>query len=385
MSGESGGSVGAIVSVIRDKSAKPIKRIQALGEFLEHQRDELFSSLPRHVTVDRMQALVMKTFRLQPKLLDCSMASIVSAIIDASSVGLEIDGVLGQAYLIPYKDEAKLVPGYRGLLDLARRHGNVKVSTRLVFPEDEFHFEFGDDERIVHKPNLKAAAKYKDEDAVYVYLIAKVGDEVVCRSVWSTEQVNAHKERYSPSYRKASSPWNTAWGSMARKTLIRHVIARGEVPVSSVVQRLAVREELIEARMAFDALPHKAKTIGDIAPDDDPRDAMSDDDMGDFIDSVDIDDEEEAPRVGEPPEDIIQGQQEEPVDPSPAKVDDGSSAINPKKGETPRAFIERLVGRCRRGDVDKQTALAICKKQGREGFLGRDDVIVASEMLQKLA
>jgi recombination protein RecT len=33
---------------------------------------------------------------------------------------------MGQCYLIPYKSECQLIPGYQGLLDLVRRSGKVK-------------------------------------------------------------------------------------------------------------------------------------------------------------------------------------------------------------------------------------------------------------------
>ena len=75
-------------------------------------------------------------------------------MIQSSQLGLYVDGVLGHAYLVPYwngkekRREVQLIPGYKGLIDLARRSGSVEsISARVVYKNDDFDFEYGLDDR----------------------------------------------------------------------------------------------------------------------------------------------------------------------------------------------------------------------------------------------
>ena len=82
---------------------------------------KLYEGLPRHLSPDRMTSLVLGCLRKTPKLLSCTQTSLFSAIAQASTLGLEMDGTLGQAYLVPYGSECTLIVGYKGLLSLMRR------------------------------------------------------------------------------------------------------------------------------------------------------------------------------------------------------------------------------------------------------------------------
>ena len=59
-------------------------------------------------------------------------ASLMSAIVKASQLGLEVGSAMGHAYLVPYKTEATLIIGYRGMLALARRSGEIQSITARV-------------------------------------------------------------------------------------------------------------------------------------------------------------------------------------------------------------------------------------------------------------
>src|SRR5690606_10013457 len=100
-----------------------------------------------------------------------------------------------------------------------------------------------------------------DKAVTHVYLIVRDRENVViCRSVWTKAQVERHKERYSAAYKsgKKDSPWLTNWQAMARKTVIRDAVARGELPVSVDIQQMATNEEVIEAEFV-------RRTVGDHA------------------------------------------------------------------------------------------------------------------------
>ena len=77
--------------------------VASFRDFLEKQKTQLAAALPRHINSDRMIRLACTEFSKNPLLQKCTPASVFGAIIQASQLGLEI-GVLGQAYLVPYRN-----------------------------------------------------------------------------------------------------------------------------------------------------------------------------------------------------------------------------------------------------------------------------------------
>jgi recombination protein RecT len=62
--------------------------------------------------VERLMRTVMISVERLPRLLDCDRQSLFNAAMSAACLGLEVDGVTGQAYLLPFKGKAQLVIGY---------------------------------------------------------------------------------------------------------------------------------------------------------------------------------------------------------------------------------------------------------------------------------
>ncbi len=134
--------------------------ITAFRGFLEKQKAQLAAALPKHVSPDRMIRLACTEFAKNPLLQKCTPVSVFGAIIQASQLGLEI-GVLGQAYLVPYRNtknntyEAQFIPGYKGLIGLARRSGEVtSIETNIVYANDRFDLKLGLETSVDHVPNL---------------------------------------------------------------------------------------------------------------------------------------------------------------------------------------------------------------------------------------
>ena len=214
-------------------------------KFLENNIGKVFSALPKHMTPERMIRIVCSCVTRNPKLLQCKPITLINAVVQASSLGLEPDGVLGQAYLVAYKDEVVLIPGYRGLLDLVRRSGQVQsIHWDCVYDGDRFDYEFGDRPFITHKPASDVERLKKPITHVYVIVWLKGGG--IQRSVWSRQQIDAHKERFSEGWKYAEkkgrkdSPWHTDWPAMAKKTVLRDMVKL--LPVSVEIQRFAETE-----------------------------------------------------------------------------------------------------------------------------------------------
>src|SRR5215471_11009246 len=122
---------------------------------LEKFKGEITRALPRHLNPDRMCRITLTEFRKNPRLAECDSRSVFAAIIVASQLGLE-PGVLGQAYLVPYKNECQLIPGYQGLIDLVRRSTLVqRIEAHVVRHGDKFTYKTGLKTTLEHEPLLE--------------------------------------------------------------------------------------------------------------------------------------------------------------------------------------------------------------------------------------
>src|SRR3954469_9300893 len=99
-----------------------------------------------------IRTIVVSVERL-PKLLECDRQSLFNSAMSAAVLGLEVDGVTGQAYLIPFKGRAQLVVGYKGYNTLAARSG-ITITGAVVREGDEFDYELGSGGFVRHKPAL---------------------------------------------------------------------------------------------------------------------------------------------------------------------------------------------------------------------------------------
>lgn len=226
---------------------------QGLRNFLgsDQVQKALLAVLDDDVRTRRFCRVLLTSVMATPKLLECTQESVFGSIMEAAQLNLDIDGVLGQAYLVPYGKEATLIAGYKGLLALVRRSGECKLeSCECVYKADLFRYAMGTSPFIEHVPR---EVEYTDDRITHVYAIFRHSDGTATINVWTIDRIHAHKKRYSPSWQHRDSAWQTSFPAMARKTVIRDTINSGRVPVSVEVQRLTMREAKIEAEALADS------------------------------------------------------------------------------------------------------------------------------------
>lgn len=181
--------------------------------------------LPKHVTPDRMMQVALTAFTTTPALQECYVPSLISSVVQASAMGLEPNTVLGHAYLVPFNNKKKrrtdcqLIIGYRGLIDLARRSGEIiSLNAHAVYQQDEFSYEYGLEEHLRHIPS-------EDDDPgelTHVYAIAHLKGGGHVFEVMTKKQVDKIRAG-SQSGGSQYSPWSTHYEAMARKTVIRRL------------------------------------------------------------------------------------------------------------------------------------------------------------------
>lgn len=209
-----------------------VKTTGQMKDLIEKMRPEFERVLPKHINPDRILRIATSAVIRTPKLMQCKVNTVMLAILQASILGLEPSTPLGEGWLIPFKDDCQFIPGYRGLLKLARQSGEVaSISAYPVYKNEEFDVSYGLKPNIIHKPIL-------DGDRGQLRLVYAIGilkDKMALPYVTVLSLAEIEKIRDNSQGWRAfkaglikSSPWQpeTAGGSfeqMAIKTAYRRI------------------------------------------------------------------------------------------------------------------------------------------------------------------
>lgn len=272
------------------------------GTMLDIVRSKSFQAqmalaLPKSMTAERLTRIVMTECRKVPALMQCNQESFFGAVLQCAQLGLEPGSALGHCYLLPFgngksrdgRPNCQLIIGYRGMIDLARRSGQiVSINAYCVHEADEFEYELGLHPDIHHRPSSLA----ERGPVTYVYAVAVLKGGGVQFEVMSRAEIEAVRVQ---SKAGKSGPWVTHWEEMARKTVVRKLFKY--LPVS------------IEAVRAVE-IDEKS----------DRGEAVTE---NDFIDTTFVDKGQELDPVTpqEEPEVIEQTEQEPSPSPAPAQPD----------------------------------------------------------------
>lgn len=214
--------------------------------------------LPKNVTPQRLARTVVMSCERLPQLLDCSMPSLMSAAMTAAVLGLECDGVTGQAYIIPFKQRATLVIGYKGYNTLGARSGYT-ITGSVVREGDLFEYELGSQGFVRHRPLLTGI---KDRHIIGAWANAGSKGRPGIVAVMGIEELIAVKER-SPGASKSDSPWRDpaiGFPAMCEKTVKRR-LARS-MPLSVMQIADAYETQLDLGRSAY-IEPDGIKVVGE--------------------------------------------------------------------------------------------------------------------------
>lgn len=184
--------------------------------------------------VDRLMRTAIISIEKTPKLLSCTRQSLINAIMSAAVLGLEIDGVTGQAFLIPYGTRAQLVVGYRGMNTLAARAGYT-ITGDVVREGDAFEFQKGTGAYVRHIPILGNKGRI-----IGAWAVAEARDRPPVVEVLGIEDLMETKAR-SPGAKKDDSPWNDptiGFPAMCAKTVKRRLARSMPLNVMQLAARM---------------------------------------------------------------------------------------------------------------------------------------------------
>lgn len=230
-----------------------------IQDYIKRMEKEIKKALPSVLTVERFTRITLSALSTNPTLGECTPKSFLGAMMTAAQLGLEPNTPLGQAYLIPYRNhgtlECQFQLGYKGLIDLAYRSGEVStIYAETVYEHDEFEYELGLEQKLRHVP-----AKKDRGGPVYFYGVFRTKDGGYGFKVMSVEDVRAHAQKYSKAYNKDKSPWQTSFEEMAKKTVLKQALKYA--PLKTEFTRAANADETIKTSLSEDMFDLPDETV----------------------------------------------------------------------------------------------------------------------------
>lgn len=209
-----------------------MKPKEQIAYLLNQKKAEIAKMLPRHLNPERLLKVAQIAATTTPALAKCDVASLVGAIGQCAQIGLEPNTVLGHAYLVPFNTKRKdaegnerwvnsvqVIIGYKGLIDLARRSGQIiSIAAHEVCEYDHFELVYGLDEKLEHRPSMGERGA-----VIGFYSVAKLKDGGHAFEFMSRAQVEAIRDEGEKKNRRPSAVWASHFVEMGRKTVIRRL------------------------------------------------------------------------------------------------------------------------------------------------------------------
>lgn len=222
--------------------------------YFKARESEIGMALARvGITPQRILRAVFTAAQKNPELLTCELPSIYKSVLLCAQAGLIPDGVTQQAHLIPFKNkkrgvtECQLIVGYRGMLTLVRRSGEIDaVWACIVRQKDTFSYSRGTSQEITHEPHRGSDGG----PLVACYAVARFksgGTDFEIMEGWEVDLVR------SRSGAKDDGPWVTDTAEMWKKTVLRRLCKR--LPQSEDAARLLELDARGASGMTQDDIP----------------------------------------------------------------------------------------------------------------------------------
>jgi recombination protein RecT len=202
-----------------------------LQSLLLKYKDQIAMAIPEHLTPERLIRVALTAVSQTPKLQECAVETICGCVVQASILGLEPSSELKEAYLVPFYNgkskrmECQLMPGYVGLVKLARNTGLFSlIDAQPVHANDVFDFQKGSDPWWMHKWERRG-----DRGAIDGYWGGYVLKDGAKNFEYMTvSQINEHRDKYSKGAydkdRQLQGPWKDSPDWMYRKTPLKQVL-----------------------------------------------------------------------------------------------------------------------------------------------------------------
>jgi recombinase, phage RecT family len=190
-----------------------------IGQYLSMMKDRVAQVLPKHLTADRVLQMAATTIHRNPAIAKCSPASLLGSVMQASILGFPPVDALGYCYFVPYGKDVQFQIGYKGLVELARRSGKIKmVYAEVVREGDEFVAAFGLNPTLEHKPNFDS-----NKPLTHVYAVCHFNDGGYNFVVLSKSDVERLRLRSPMQKGTPAGAWATDYDAMAKAKALKQL------------------------------------------------------------------------------------------------------------------------------------------------------------------
>lgn len=232
------------------KTSTSIKKLEpeTAREFIEKRMPDFAKMLPEHFNSARFFIIVMNEFRRNPKLLDCSRASLIGALMQCAQTGLEL-GPLQQCALVPYKGEIQFQIMYKGLVRLMWNSKEIEwINAEVVHENDKFNYQQGLNPSLYHEPTLEVPG-----GKIAVYAVSRLINGGSMFKVLTSDEVGKVKKK-SKAKVEAGKPWFDWEDEMWKKTALKRL---GKLmPLDTETSRKIAQDETIK-RIEVDQIGKK--------------------------------------------------------------------------------------------------------------------------------
>ena len=239
------------------QTAQQGKKPLTMQDYIKKMQGEIAKALPSVLTPERFTRITLSALSTNAKLAQTTPKSFLGAMMTSAQLGMEPNTPLGQAYLIPYKNhgvlECQFQLGYKGLIDLAYRSGQVStIQAQTVYANDEFEYELGLEPKLRHVP-----AKTNRGEPVFFYAVFRTKDGGYGYEVMSIDDVRTHAKKYSKAY--GNGPWQTNFEEMAKKTVLKKALKYA--PLKTEFVRGLSADETIKSDISEDMFSVPDETV----------------------------------------------------------------------------------------------------------------------------
>lgn len=246
-----------IKNKLATRAQSPSTQGKTIMQLFDEMKPAIQQAIPKHMTPERLLRIATTCIRTTPKLKICTPESLLGAVMQCAQLGLE-PSILGHAYLIPYRnkkkdehgrdlgwvDEAQFQIGYKGLIELARRTGQISsIMAQAVHENDTFEYEYGIDEKLKHIPAEGDRGK-----VTKYYAYAKFKDGGYSFLVMGRRDIEMHRDKFSKS--KSYGPWVDHFDEMAKKTVLKALMKY--MPISVEFQKAVSMDETTKREVSDD-------------------------------------------------------------------------------------------------------------------------------------
>jgi len=227
----------------------PAKNGKDVRTYLEANQERIAEVCAQYMTPARVIQLAALCAYKNPDIAKCDPPSVLAAVIQGASLGLDFSPSAGEAHLVPRWNkqagvmECQFQVGYQGLTKLARESGIRYIQGRVVREGETFDWSWSPELEMKHCPGREADRGH----VTHAYAVARTETGELIGECMTRGEVEVIRSR---SQRPNAGPWQTDWEEMAKKTAIRRLC-----------KSLPKTPRLIEALEASDS---------DFRPDDSP-------------------------------------------------------------------------------------------------------------------